>query len=231
MQAYLIDPARSHIEAVAFEGDYKLIQTMIGADLFTVVNLNDSGDAVYVDDEGLMKPQTHFFKIAGYPQPLAGKGLVLGTDSEGDSTSPTINLAAIREMITYHTADELGFDPSDAPMNQTTEFDPVFVPFEPDSDDFSDAADFIAKLLHDEQIDRLVAIMQADSGAADATRGMIEHIDLYREALARYDAANAGEDDAKTGEFTDTDEAFKARQAIHIDGDKEIDLTIGSEQT
>jgi hypothetical protein len=35
---------------------------------------------LFVDDEGPLKPQMHFFRIAGRDQPLPGNGVVVGAD-------------------------------------------------------------------------------------------------------------------------------------------------------
>jgi hypothetical protein len=40
-------------------------------------------DQLYVDEEGLLKPQNGFFRWRGYDQPLAGKGLVVGGELTG----------------------------------------------------------------------------------------------------------------------------------------------------
>lgn len=136
MKAYLIDAVAKTVTEVEHNGDYREIYTFLGCDLFTVVRLDstesetDRGDGLFVDDEGLMKPQAHFFKIAGFDQPLAGNGLVLGTDDEGESTAPAMTLAELQAIVTFHSAEELGFDPNSAPMDQTDEFDPVFISWE-----------------------------------------------------------------------------------------------------
>ena len=56
---------------------------------------------MYVDDEGLYVENQVFFGIAGCPQPLAGRGLILGTDDEGDSTDCTSSLDTIKKMVTW----------------------------------------------------------------------------------------------------------------------------------
>lgn len=87
MQGFLIDPETRTIEAVEYSGDYHQIYKLLGIELFTTVTLNEAGDVVYVDDEGLLHDPTFFFTLKDYPQPLAGKGLVLGTDEEGETVA------------------------------------------------------------------------------------------------------------------------------------------------
>lgn len=90
MQGYLIDPAARTITPIQYGGDYREISRFIGCDYFTAVHL-DEGDTLYLDDEGLMKGPTHFFKVQGYPEPLAGKAVLLGSDDEGETTSAKQN--------------------------------------------------------------------------------------------------------------------------------------------
>ena len=99
MKAYLIDPWTLSISEVDYSGDYKQIYTFIKADLFDVVGINQNGDCIYVDDEGLLKDPDHWILLEGYDQPLAGRGLVLGTDDEGKSVDPTITLQALASRI------------------------------------------------------------------------------------------------------------------------------------
>jgi len=94
MKAYLIDPAVQEIKEVWFDGDYRSITSLIDADLFTIGRFDENGDGVFVDDEGLFKDNQSFFQIEGYPQPLAGKGLVLGLNSADlSSKAGSVSLA------------------------------------------------------------------------------------------------------------------------------------------
>lgn len=102
MEAYLIDPFDKNITKVEYTGDFRNIYQHIGAPLFDCVIINDQGDIVYVDDEGLFKPNQAFFSFRGHRRlPLAGKGLVLGTDEEGESTPPKISLEEVKELIFF----------------------------------------------------------------------------------------------------------------------------------
>jgi hypothetical protein len=68
---------------------------------FDAVAMNEYGDTCFVDDEGLFHGWA-FFRIDGYDQPLAGRGLILGTDSEGRSTDPHISFAEAEDLISLH---------------------------------------------------------------------------------------------------------------------------------
>jgi hypothetical protein len=104
MRALLIDPFTETVTETFYSGDYKQIYQLIEAETFDAARLGpDLSDTVYVDDEGLLKPNQFFFLEDLYPFPLAGKGLVLGTDDEGDAISPTITIAEILQSISWLT--------------------------------------------------------------------------------------------------------------------------------
>jgi hypothetical protein len=108
MNAYLIDPFQRAVTLIEYSGQYEDIYKHIEPDLFDVVEINRHRDCVFIDDEGLIngKPQ-EFFLIRGYPQPLAGYGLVLGTDAEGNTVAPTATLDEVFEQIGWLNRDEL----------------------------------------------------------------------------------------------------------------------------
>ena len=102
MRAYLIDPFARTITEVDYDGNYRSIYPLIEAECFEAVSFGEKDDAVFVNEEGLIngKPQ-EYFQIKGTPTPLAGKGLVLGCDAEGDSCSPTIMLEALTALVEW----------------------------------------------------------------------------------------------------------------------------------
>lgn len=101
MNAYLIDPVARTITAVDYTGKYTNIYDHIEADCFDLVRINCEGDAIFVDDEGLLKDDQSFFMYEGYPSPLAGRGLVLGSDEEGESVSPKITLEELKANVSF----------------------------------------------------------------------------------------------------------------------------------
>jgi len=102
MRAILIDPFTQTIEEVDYSGDYKDIYGLIQCDLFTTVYLpNTSDDTLFVDDEGLYVENQKFFKISGFHQPLAGCGLLLGTDKEGESTDCMSTVEEVKAIVTW----------------------------------------------------------------------------------------------------------------------------------
>jgi hypothetical protein len=103
LTAYLIDPAACTVTEVAHTDDFRQIYTLIGADCFTAVTAYENGDSIYVDDEGLLRnPRPPMFLHRNYPDPLAGKGLVLGCDRrDGESRSAQTALDTLKRDILF----------------------------------------------------------------------------------------------------------------------------------
>lgn len=102
---FLIDPASNSISRLEFPTGKRVLDVMyeaIGCDLVEIVYLNGERDGVFVDEEGLLKPQKDFFYIEGTHQPLAGRGVVLGCDSEGETISPAaVTLDWLRANVSF----------------------------------------------------------------------------------------------------------------------------------
>ena len=87
MKSILIDPEKRAITEFEYDGSMQGIYETIDATCFDAVRLNNEGDVVYVDDEGLYNSR-NYWAYGDYPHPIAGKGMVLGTDYEGESVAP-----------------------------------------------------------------------------------------------------------------------------------------------
>lgn len=101
MRAYLIDAIARSIKPVEYGGNIDEIYALTGCDTFDAARFNDKGDAVFIDDEGLLKQPHNFFMIEGYSQPLAGNGLVLGCDEDGESIEPSVNLEWLAANVRF----------------------------------------------------------------------------------------------------------------------------------
>ena len=77
------------------------IQKHLDCRFFDVVRINNKGDGIYVDDEGLYRTgvQGVFKADKWYPQPLMGCGIILGCDCSGESQPPTITLEEAKRNI------------------------------------------------------------------------------------------------------------------------------------
>jgi hypothetical protein len=88
MKAVLIDPHTKTVTDIDLPegGRLEEMRELIGCDLLTAITL-ESGDSLFLDDEGLYVPGQKFFALPeDYIEPLAGRALVLGLDhSNGES--------------------------------------------------------------------------------------------------------------------------------------------------
>ena len=103
MKAFLVDPAARRIDEVEYSGNYEDIYELIDARLFELAQFDgETGDGAYVDEEGLYAEEKAWWTIQGFPQPLANKGLILGTDmNTGASRSPQITLEALFKRVQF----------------------------------------------------------------------------------------------------------------------------------
>lgn len=107
-KAILIDPFMKQVIHVPYEygGSYTQITEYIATPEapkpnFASVNINEHGDSIYIDDEGLYRDTQAYFEFEGYPQPLQGFGLVLAYDAKGETVEPRITLAQVRNKVTF----------------------------------------------------------------------------------------------------------------------------------
>ena len=110
IKAILIDPFEKTVSEVQLDGDdYRAIYPLISrpedqVDTFTSGLAMLDGDMVLVDDEGLInwwERGQAFFEIIGGHQPLAGKGLVMGSNTQGESTSVRVTLGQMQELVRW----------------------------------------------------------------------------------------------------------------------------------
>lgn len=121
MKAYLIDPINKSVTVVDVPGDDNVKQQLkamyehLHCSTVEAVRFGDDGDAVFVDEEGLLNGAWH--RIGGFTfddpgfrhtVPLAGYGLVMGADLEtGESRDAQIALPDLRARLGFPTMDEL----------------------------------------------------------------------------------------------------------------------------
>ena len=98
--AILINSKDKTITEVPFDGENSTIYRLCGFDIFTCCDIGKR-DAIFVDDEGLLKPQENFFRHADYPTPLAGNGMIIGCTPSGNSAAPKTTLAEVKSKVTF----------------------------------------------------------------------------------------------------------------------------------
>ena len=106
MKVYLIDPFTKTVTAVEYDGKSENIYKLIDCSLFTVSYIGAEQDAIFIDDEGLMKkPDSQEFFLFkrddGSEQFLAGKGLVVGCDDEGETIEPSVTLDYVQLRVEF----------------------------------------------------------------------------------------------------------------------------------
>jgi hypothetical protein len=114
MQGILIDPFTKTVSEVSYNGNYKEIYKLTGCSTFTVIELDANGETLFIDDNGLLENPEHFFKWEGYEQPLAGKGLILGTDSEGESVGTKFTKEFVEAQVTWPEIALAGWTPTES---------------------------------------------------------------------------------------------------------------------
>ena len=111
MMSILINPIDQTIRDVWYDKNkevsrLKWIQDTLDVRSIDGIRLNDNDQYMYVDDEGMLSNMNYFFKYFNrdfYVEPvlIAGKGLVVGTDENGDDIEPEITIGELRPRIEF----------------------------------------------------------------------------------------------------------------------------------
>ncbi len=115
-KAFMVDPFDQSTSTVDLAvDDYGSIlgssKAVIDCNMIDIITLNDKHMAI-VDDEGLLRNDTRYCKLAEYPQPLAGKLLILGYDEDGESCSVDDDyVKELRKTTTFMSEDFVGVEP------------------------------------------------------------------------------------------------------------------------
>jgi len=94
----LIDPFNQTIKTIDIKG-FRDIQRAIQADLFACVDIGEN--TLFVDDEGLINGTELAVRFENevYPQPLAGRVLILGNGPCGESADCTFSVKDVYGMV------------------------------------------------------------------------------------------------------------------------------------
>ena len=105
MKAILINPKEEIIRVISYDGDYKSIYQILECRMYECVYPFKNEDTIYIDEEGLLKDSNYSFSIKcddGRIISLMGKGLILGTDAEGESIEHKTSLEEVKSRITFN---------------------------------------------------------------------------------------------------------------------------------
>ncbi|GAB7002503.1 hypothetical protein CPZ20_15605 [Lacticaseibacillus rhamnosus] len=109
VKAILIDPFACKIEHVEVDGDdintyYRVLShESMPVTTFTTAyaGVLKGRDAIFVDDEGIMKNAERWFHMATGHQPFAGKGLIVGADRRGNAADAESDIDTIRAVTVF----------------------------------------------------------------------------------------------------------------------------------
>ena len=101
MKAILIDVKTQEIKEVECGNNLQNIYDLIDCRLIDIVSIDDV-NSIFVDDEGILKDNL-YFEYSGSENvfKLAGNGLVLGVDDEGNSISPTLTIEDVKGKVNF----------------------------------------------------------------------------------------------------------------------------------
>lgn len=98
-RGYLIDPYLKTIRDIVVR-DYDEINKLIG-DTYAIGSRFDNDDTLFVDDSGLLKDNQSYFCIDEDHRPLAGYGVMLGTDYEGECVDVKTSIFDFINMVYF----------------------------------------------------------------------------------------------------------------------------------
>lgn len=109
MRAILIDAVNREVREVQNEGGLQGWYAALNCDRVSLAYPIDEVNSIIVDDEGMLTGPQHFFAnlYPSEPQYLAGSGLIVGVDKEGDTADCTLSVEDVREMVRFFNLDEV----------------------------------------------------------------------------------------------------------------------------
>lgn len=100
MRSILIDPAKRAVVPYRINGSVASLQAAVGS-LIAFATQLDTGDVLYVDDEGLLRDNPSFFAIAGGRHPYAGRGLLVGPETYGAITDVVATVEEVKSLVSF----------------------------------------------------------------------------------------------------------------------------------
>jgi len=105
MKAIIISASTRTIREVDIKKDadgrgyLTALQSAVGG-YIELVRINDDED-LYVNEEGLLHGEEHFFQWEGASQPFAGNGIIVGTDGEGGQCDTKLTAEYVRSKVRF----------------------------------------------------------------------------------------------------------------------------------
>lgn len=98
IKGILIDVSSHFISEVEFESELSSYYELLKCECITTALYDDFHDLI-VDDEGLLKSSSGFFKMG--EAEFAGNGLIVGFDKRGRWISHKLNIDKIRKSVQF----------------------------------------------------------------------------------------------------------------------------------
>lgn len=94
-----IDAHAFNVEEIIIENNLESYYKEIGCELVDRVAYDYNNDIV-VDDEGLLKGETHFFRIDG--NIYAGNALIMSVNNKGEWDNHSVDINEIKKKISFY---------------------------------------------------------------------------------------------------------------------------------
>jgi hypothetical protein len=102
MRAIIVNSQERSVSEADIDGSLKSLQNIVGGLIDTVYpGLEHTGHHAYVNDEGLLNNPQHFFMLKDGHQPLAGNGVILSDDGEGNEAPCTLPLDWVKDRVEF----------------------------------------------------------------------------------------------------------------------------------
>lgn len=97
---FVIDPKARTIEPVTYETTLESWYHHTKTDIVQMVRIDEHGNELVVDEEGLLREERYFFEISTYPQPLVNRALLMGPKNVKDRV-PTMDLTWLEHNVRW----------------------------------------------------------------------------------------------------------------------------------
>jgi len=108
-KAILVDAIKREVYAIQTTSDVDQLNKLIGSQTYSGGPRLPNRDGFLVDDEGMLNLHfgSMFFTFEGYPQPLAGSGLLMGCKANGETADVKSKLDEIKAKVKFLTMSEV----------------------------------------------------------------------------------------------------------------------------
>ena len=102
MNAILINSTEKSVTVVEYDGKLKTAYRMLDTDCIKIAHFDNSGDAIFIDDDWIQNGKVNCFSIRGYPSPIIGNGLLVGPENvDGVGIDPKTSIYWVMDNILF----------------------------------------------------------------------------------------------------------------------------------